>query len=203
MEKRRLAEPLILLLLVGVAVAWWQNQASTSQAPQAAAQAAPQVDDGELRARWQGEFNEAQRLLAENRLDEAEPYLLRALDLAKALPANDKAVAETYDDLGQLYYRMGRFEDCELAQGRAVAALALAGGLKAAELRLYISRHNLARNELKASSKEPDPAQFIMDYPPYTGGRLKAELQALLDSDLDGASRQKLTMLADAVHASR
>lgn len=179
----RFAEPLFALMIVSVVVAWWNVE-----------QRKPDVKPHTevTQQMWQAEFQEAQKHLSDNNLTAAESSLLKSLDLALHLPPHHKGVAESYDDLGQLYYRQQKFTLCLEAQGKAVSSLILAEGLDSAELSIYLTRYGWAKKASKHTEPEISPTAFIGMYPPYKGPRFQTELKELIatpDLEPDAADR--------------
>ena len=156
------------MLLVACA-AWWATRPATT----------PSLE--ERQQQWQQNFSQSFEAIRQGDFDKAERHLGEARALAADFPAGDRSLAETYDDMGLLYYKTQRIEDCKRAQASAITALLLAGGPDDPELSLYIDR--LAYVSEDVAKLRAMPARFFeLKLYPVRGQRLQAEAKKLIET---------------------
>lgn len=71
---------------------------------------------------------------------QAQQHLTEALRYAEHFDSVDRRLSETFDDLGLVYYQLGKDFEAEQMQGRAVTELLLAKGARDSDLPIFITR---------------------------------------------------------------
>ena len=100
---------------------------------------------------------------------EAETRLRRALAAAQTFKDLDRRYAETLDDLGLVYVKLGNFQMAEKMQGRAVGELMLSAGPWDRRIGLFIDRlgsiyQQLGKQDAIEALKEKPYLIFEKDY---------------------------------------
>lgn len=117
------------------------DPASSPQPPAPAPQETPQSNDGT--AQWRVFTDIARDLVREKRYDEAERYLLRALDAAKrGFGIDDPHVASACQNLAELYRLQQKYDLAAPLYDQALGILAEAYGPK--DIRVAFALHNVA-----------------------------------------------------------
>lgn len=193
MKKQRWTFEILAILVVAALLTWFVQErepdAGIALAPDGSPKETLTVSETEdLKKQWADHYAIAQQFLEEKKYKAAKSELLTAHMIAVLLPAGDKSLAETLDDLGQVYFRMGKPGRAREYQGRAVAALLLAGGPQDPELDLYIKRYGwahaeFARNSAKAFALIEEPHEFLAAFAPLVPPERFAQELAMLESD--------------------
>jgi tetratricopeptide (TPR) repeat protein len=174
-------EFILVLLVVGFVVSLLQPRTPTDQAT-AASTLFPLPDTNQEKL-WEEHFGMAGLALKDNDFESARQHLEKARALAVDFPPGDRRLAETLDDLGLVYFSMGKPEQAAQIQGSAVAALLMSSGPDDPDLTIYMERYGWAVTKAAGNSSPPtpkEPYRFIADH--ATGAsnqRMVEELKAL------------------------
>lgn len=167
-RNRGLLELSLVILLVASAV-WWVTQRPGEPSLQ------------ERQQEWKQHFSQSFEAIRQEDYARAERHLEQARALAIDFPPRDRSLAETYDDMGLLYYKTQRLEECRKAQASAITALLLAGGPDDPELGLYLDRFSYVAGDT-SNLKEAPARIFLLGFYPVSGSRLEVEGKLLFDA---------------------
>ncbi|MGE0488990.1 MAG: hypothetical protein AB7S38_07215 [Vulcanimicrobiota bacterium] len=169
MKRNRGLLELSLVMLLVASAAWWVSQRPGQPSLQ------------ERQQGWKQHFSQSFEAIRQEDYARAERHLEQARALAVDFPANDRSLAETYDDMGLLYYKTQRLEQCRQAQVSAITALLLAGGPEDPELELYLDRFGYVAGDI-SDLKEVPARIFKLGVYPVSGPRLEVEGKLLFDA---------------------